>query len=133
MATKPQKEWRIYYGDGSTFDNTMGAPEDAPPTDVQVITRLSKDDGILALHNWDWYYYQQGVGWRGADLWGLLDKLMYVRGVGAVKQARTIEDGEFRIILNRAYTETDFPPKTTGLQINERPRVEQIPGVERLI
>lgn len=126
-------EWRIYYGDGSTFDNTQGTPFEAPPTDVQVIVHPSKDNGLLALHNWDWYYYQDNMGWRGTDTWGLLDKLMWVKGVGAVKQARTIEDSVFQNVLNKARNDSDFPRKTTGLQVMERPRVEQIPGVDEAI
>jgi len=32
--------WRIYYADGSTFDNTQGNPEDAPTTGVIAIKHL---------------------------------------------------------------------------------------------
>ena len=32
MANKPT--WRIYYGDGSTYDGSL---EEAPPVDVQII------------------------------------------------------------------------------------------------
>lgn len=31
------KGWRIYYGDGSTFDSSQGSWTDAPDEDVQIV------------------------------------------------------------------------------------------------
>lgn len=50
--------WIIYYGDGSTYGDQDGAPENAPTRNVQAIT--CEPDGI----------------WKGGDIFGLFDYLL---------------------------------------------------------
>ena len=37
--------WKIYYADETTFDDTQGSPEDAPSLDIQVIVMSDPDNG----------------------------------------------------------------------------------------
>jgi hypothetical protein len=50
-------KWVVYYGDGSTFSDQDGSPEDAPSLNVQAIT--CEPDGV----------------WKGGDIFGLFDYL----------------------------------------------------------
>ena len=83
--------WRIYYGDGSTFE---GRPEDAPAYDVQAIVQPDRrkgpgNVGSVVLHAWDWYYWREDLGeWWGSDLHGLLDQLLSRQPVRHVCQGR---------------------------------------------
>jgi hypothetical protein len=63
--------WRIYYGDGTTFDNTDGKP---PVRDVQVIIQQHPDVGWHTMCKYD-YYVWWGERWQGVDEIGLYDLL----------------------------------------------------------
>ncbi len=55
--------WRIYYADGSTFDSSMGGPEDAPVENVQIIAELR--DGRRIAHSLaEDYYIWDGEKWE---------------------------------------------------------------------
>lgn len=109
--------WRIYYGDGSTFDSSQGTPEDAPPINVQVIVQPNKDNGRETVHQWDWYYWQ-GEHWYGCDLWGLLDQLLWNK-VTAVKQGRMLPQEAYDSILKSAMADPDFAPQTAQIVRNK--------------
>lgn len=119
-------KWKIWYGDGTTWDNTTGSAELAPAVNVCCIVYMDKDIGRRIIHRWDWYYFKDGCDvspcW-GADIHGLLDQLMYdrERRIYAVKQGRTLEDFEFKKILAAAIDDPSFPPKSgnTFLERNE--------------
>jgi hypothetical protein len=111
--------WRIYYGDGTTFDNTQGEPEDAPPVDVQVIIQPNKDSGRQTIHQWDWYYWRNGL-WYGSDIWGLLDQLLW-NNVTAVKQGRTLSNEDHEKIMKKAMADPDFAPQTAIIP-GDRPK-----------
>lgn len=110
--------WRIYYGDGSVFDDSMGTPKEAPPLNVQVIVVADENVGKQLLHLWDWYYWD-GEQWSGADIYGLLDQLMW-NHVTAIKQGRTLSQREFDAIKQRAIEDTDFSPKTGSTRVEGR-------------
>lgn len=105
-------QWRIYYGDGSTFDSSQGSPLDAPPLDVQIIVVADDQVGRQLLHLWDWYYWDHRDNqWCGADIYGLLDQLLW-NHVSAVKQGRTLPQSEFDAIKATALADRDFTPKS---------------------
>jgi len=107
-----QLKWRIYYGDGTSFDNTQGSPKDAPTLDVQVIVVADDDVGRQLLHLWDWYYFDLDDNqWCGADIYGVLDQFMH-RNVEALKQGRTLPQRDFDAIKQRAIDETIFLVET---------------------
>ncbi|KKR10023.1 MAG: hypothetical protein UT39_C0024G0002 [Candidatus Woesebacteria bacterium GW2011_GWA1_39_21] len=109
--------WRIYYGDGTTFDNTQGRPEDAPPVNVQVIIQPNRENGRQTIHSWDWYYRRDNF-WYGCDTWGLFDQLLW-NNVTAVKQGRMMRSEEFDRIMKNAMADPDFSPQTANISKNK--------------
>ena len=104
--------WRIYYGDGSTFDDTAGEPNDAPAHGVVAVVYPDLEVGRFVLHQWDWYYCKNGEWW-GSDTFGLLDQMMhFAPQITAIKQGRTFTNPEYRTVLGRAIGDPDFPPKS---------------------
>lgn len=106
-------QWRIYYGDGATFDSNDGPPQQAPGLDVQVITQRDPELGRKVLTRFDWYYYRFDIReWWGSDAFGLFDQLTSDRlgMVGAIKAGRNT--AAYQEILHRAITDPDFPPRS---------------------
>ena len=111
--------WRIYYDDGSTFDSSMGAPDDAPSAGVQCIVEPDRDAGRVVLNSFDWYYFHPESGmWWGSDLYGMLDKLLHRIPIEGVCSGRNCK--HYREILDRALSDPDFPPKSAKVR-RERP------------
>jgi len=102
-------KWKIYYGDGTTFDSNIGSPNETPSLNVQVILCKDNINGRNIYHTWDWYYWN-GETWRGADIHGLLDQLLNDKEgkITAVKQGRTIRDDIYENILKKAINDKDF-------------------------
>jgi len=106
--------WKIYYGDGTTFDNTQGSPQEAPAENVQIIATYEDGAGRILLHLWDWYFYidykdGKKSEWYGADIHGLLDHLLtYQDQVKAVKQGRSIRNAVFNDLLKKAINDPDM-------------------------
>jgi len=124
-------KWRIYYDNGETFDNTMGEPEQAPGYGVICVLQITEDTGRMTNHRWDFYYWENGFGWIGSDVHGLMDRLCHdtenkVRGV---KQGRTVKNHVYAEIMMRASKDTDFPQQSaTTLIENPRLLTEQRKG-----
>lgn len=110
--------WRIYYGDGSTFDALIGAWEDAPSRDVQAIVCENQEVGWYVVSNGD-YYVPIGDGeFRAMDIFGLFDWLLEQ---GEVKFGRTISNEEFREIFKRASEDANFGRKAGYLNYERQP------------
>lgn len=110
-------KWRIYYADGSTFDNTDGEAEEAPAFGVICIVFPDTVVGRVVMWGWDWYYYETECGqWWGSDIHGLLDGLLHGLPRTAYKQGRNIHNAAFKAILNRAVHDPDFPRKSARKQ-----------------
>jgi hypothetical protein len=63
-------EWRVFYGDGSTFDNLQGSPFDAPRLDVQVIVQKNDTVGWKILNGHDYFYFDpKRDGWQETNEW----------------------------------------------------------------
>ena len=105
-------KWRIYYGDGSTYD---GPVADAPPVDVQCIVKTDVrgspyEVGRLVCHSFDYYIYADDE-WLGLNtLVDLVDHVLF-RSVGKVLKGRMIPNHMFEAILDRANKDEDFPQK----------------------
>ena len=110
-----QPKWRIYYGDGKTFDSMQGGAEAAPSYDVQVIVSSSSDYGRVLLRRWDWYYLR-GDEWFGSDIHGLLDQLLNDREnrIRAVKQGRVLDTPTYDAIVRAALDDPDFPRQSAS-------------------
>lgn len=117
-----KKDWKIYYEDGSTFDNTQGLPEDAPSFGVLCVVFPDEEVGRMVMHGWDWFYYhKEDQNWWGADIHGLLDCLLHNKPMKAVKQGRNTNADNYKKILNFAIDDPDFSVKSGEVK-RERPR-----------
>lgn len=114
-------EWRIYYGDGSTYDNLSGPVEDAPSRDVQVIVLADELVGRSMWHSKDYYWYDNGL-WVAGDDFGLWDYLSRP-GWKKVLFGRTLTKPEFLMVLEKAQADTGFLTKSGWHQTESRPEV----------
>ena len=111
--------WRIYYGDGTTFDSTQGA-DNAPALNVQAIVQRDPSPhgvGRFVIHGGgqrpnrapiDYYCYdsEQGI-WQGCDFFGLWDYLARP-GWKKVLFGRTVRDEVYQRIITAAGEDKDF-------------------------
>jgi hypothetical protein len=92
--------WRVYYGDGTTFSDQDGLPEDAPTTNVMCCAWYDEDNRRRLAHAADYYWFEDGR-WYGSDLFGLWDYLARP-GLKIVKFGRMIGDLQFREVMSTA-------------------------------
>jgi hypothetical protein len=105
-------EWRIYYGDGSVFDNSMGLPVDAPTRDVQVIAQSDPVTGREIWHRRDFYVWLDDRDrWIGVEHFGLWDYLC-LPGYKIVKFGRMTSNENMQEIMRRAMLDDDLPYKS---------------------
>ena len=116
-------EWKIYYGDGSTFSSEDGPPDDAPTLDVQVVAQRDETVGTKLVPSKDFYWWRDGR-WYGGDLFGLFDHL--VRHGGCVKFGRYISDERYHAAMRRAKTdlEAGVLPRKSAVHSSEVGHVE---------
>lgn len=113
-------EWRIYYGDGTTYDGLL---DTAPATNVQVIVARdaapsSRNVGRLILSGWDYYLYRDG--WYGVNgEVDLVDHVLHERPQRVLK-GRQITTGEYDGIRRLANADPDFPVKSARDPARER-------------
>lgn len=104
--------WKIYYGDGETYNNTSGSPFDAPARNVQMIAVADPNHGWYLCRSNDYYWYHpEQDHWQGGDIFGLWDYLIQP-GVKKVLFGRTISNEEYTSILTHAYNDPEIPQKT---------------------
>jgi hypothetical protein len=82
--------WKIYYGDGTTFSNRDGLPENAPALNVQAVTCCPEV-------------------WMGGDIFGLFDYLSQ-SGKKIVKFGRMVSNVEYTEAVNFARNDPYFDP-----------------------
>lgn len=111
--------WRIYYGDGTTFDVRDGHAFDAPARNVQMIAVADPDHGWYLCRSDDYYWWlPQTDTWQGGDKFGLFDYLIEP-GPKRVLFGRTIGNAQFNAIFDRAMNDPEIPQKS-GWQPRER-------------
>jgi hypothetical protein len=105
-----EKLWKIYYADGTTFDNTQGTPEDAPSIGVICIKHFIENEWrISAFVD---YYIRENNEWWGADAPGFW-QYMFRPGFKVVKFGTNIPDEPFEKILAQAREDVDGMPRIT--------------------
>lgn len=96
--------WRIYYGDGSTFSSDDGLPQDSPPWGVVAIVSRNGDDpreiSVMMGTGFD-YFVWDGVDWWGGDFVGLIDRLA-TRTAHVVCFGRTITTDQYQKVTQKA-------------------------------
>ncbi len=106
-------DWKIWYGNGTTFSSEKGMSNDAPTTNVQAVVVRDTDTsgsnvGHFVLQRRD-YYWHESDEWYCGDIFGLFDFLMRS---GLVKFGRSIPNSEYRQIMKRIENDSDFPRKS---------------------
>jgi len=75
-------EWQLYYGDGSTYDDSDGEAWCAPKSGVQAVVVHDPAVGYFVLRGEDFYCYDPDWDcpvWRSMDAWGFQE---YMRAPG---------------------------------------------------
>ena len=103
-------DWRIYYGDGSTFDSDMGAPADAPPVGVICICQrdLTPPHQPEVVKGDNYYYWSPAMQWQGSCRDGVIDRSLEREPTEALKQGRRLSRVDYAAIMNAAYADPDF-------------------------
>lgn len=114
--TEPLR-WRVYYGDGGTFSNLDGAPEDAPALNVQAIVEYDPSVGRSISMRRD-FYIRVNDAWMGVDWFGLLDQLM---AQGIIKAGRSLPTEQYEAIYQRAASDPGLPRKSALHWLEQRP------------
>ncbi len=101
-----QIEWRLYFGDGSTWDSGQGLP--VPDKFVQIVV-IRKEDGKRGLiHFHDWYWLEDGV-WYGSDIFSMAThQKVNAPAITCVRQGYTLLDRLYKILYTRASKDPDF-------------------------
>ena len=105
-------DWKIYYGDGSTFSNEDGPPEMAPCGGVICVAYYDDDNRRHICHLADYYVYDGANRWMNADASGFW-QYMGEPGAKIVKFGRLIGDLKYREIMTRALN-GDLPISRAG-------------------
>jgi len=102
--------WKIYYGDGSTFTNLQGSPDEAPPFGVQFILQLC-DEGRWreTLHEADYFVMGEDDVWIGSDITGILDRLAHRIPFSGFLVGRWIGHDAFMKLNKVVQQDKDFP------------------------
>ena len=96
-------DWKLYYGNNTTFSSDDGSPEEAPARDIQVVSYIDTRVGKVSLKGADWYIYRDG-SWFGTDEFGLLDQLVDMNLL-----RRSGSPVTFEILLNGKWQLTERP------------------------
>ncbi len=132
--------WKIFYGDGNTFSDLDGNPEDAPIANVQVIAQPHIESGRYMQVQRDYYIYWPAVKrWVGVDLAGVVDFLVVLglmawgdeidsgaviqraASTGLVKFGRTLERERFYEIYRIADKDPYLPRRTAYMAKEWKP------------
>lgn len=114
-------DWKIYYGDGSTFTSDEGAVKDSPSFNVQAVVQSDPDVGRQILNGFDWYIRKEGRWYGVLDVPSLLDQVVHdLDKIEAVRMGRTIPSAQYKEIMLRAKCDEGFPRKS-AISKNEKP------------
>ena len=113
-------KWKIYYGDGSTFTDGDGLPQDAPCRNIQVIAQVSDVVGQTIIRNTDFYIFSEELGgWEGVDNYGLWDYLSDP-GLKIVKFGRIVTNQRWYELQTVVKNDDYLPPKTAWFKHERR-------------
>lgn len=101
-------QWKIYYGDGTTYSSADGPWESAPTRNVQFVLCPDPIVGRRIHSCCDYYLYRDGQPF-GVDIFGLFD---YLLEIGLVKFGRSLTRRDFDAIQQQVFNDPDFPVKS---------------------
>lgn len=97
--------WKMYLGDGSTFDSTQGGPRDAPGENVVCIMQSSTYLGRQILYRWPCYWWD-GAQWRQGTFAGVFDRLLAGLPVISYCEGVILDAVSTRTIWEAAFDDT---------------------------
>ena len=108
--------WRVYYANGSTFDSSMGEPDDTPALGgICILQRDADGRGVERLQEQD-FYSHDGVRWVAHDLVGLFDRLAS-RIHGATIFGRAVRNDLYAELIQKAKRDPGFYSSFTGEEV----------------
>lgn len=117
-------QWRIYWNDDTTSDNSQVEPGQVGRTIRLVVCIICQDreTNRCILDKRDWYVYRTDYAtWMPMDTDGMKAAVKYeIEHVGAVLQGGLVSDSEFKAIKQRAQADPDFLPHSAGVHYKER-------------
>jgi len=111
--------WRVYYGDLTVYDPTLGLVQDTPAVNVQAIAVADPVVGRFIWSQRDFYWWEQGQ-WFGGDIFGLWDYLTRP-GWRKVLFGRSLRRVDFDRVMQAALTDPDLPAKSAWDDREARP------------
>jgi len=100
-------KWRIYYADGTVFDDKWGRWEDAPTDGVVCVVRKDEENGSVIMHGVDHYLYPPGH-----DEPIMTDDLgPQLRALRWIKFGLWVPRETYHEVMGRALHDPDFPRK----------------------
>lgn len=96
--------WRIYYGDGSTYEGeTSEDAYNAPVLNVQIVMHEADNEFGFTLRHGCNFFCWEGSRWSGkGDVFGLQDYYGYHEGPQKVIIGREIYDDTYQEICRKA-------------------------------
>lgn len=105
--------WRIYYSDGTRFDNTQGGPVDAPKRGVQCINVQHAEFGRRCLTQASWYIWSPTANaWLNQEDTAICMLRVVVEPWTVVLAGEYIDETDFTRIRQKAFGDPDFWPAT---------------------
>lgn len=94
--------WKVWFDDGTTYDNTQGAITDMPNKGI-VVVAFSKSAGGAIHKDQDWYVYSTSFGLRAVSLFQLLRQITtYAGQLTLVRAGGLVSDAAYATMIAAA-------------------------------
>ena len=114
-------KWVVYYGDGSTYSNEDGEPEEAPGGNVQAVVQEDATIGRAVHHGDDFYVFSEEYGgWRGMDHFGFVQYLMRP-GTKIIKLAESLSTDRYKEVIADIMSHPKLPVKSAFYRWEDQP------------
>lgn len=102
-------KWRIYYGDGTTYDGeTQEDAFNAPTKNVQLTKQEADNERGHSIRHGSDFHCWEGFRWGGKDREGLVDYIIHHQGPQKILLGREIHDETYQKICRQAVKDGCF-------------------------
>ena len=112
-----QVDWRIYYEDGSVFDNTQGSWDDAPLDGVQCVAVRHEIYGRQIFSGGDYYSWTPDFD----HITSTNDLRIALKPLRWIKYGRHIPSEQYQKVLTQASEDTAFPKTSPRRRASDNP------------
>lgn len=101
------RAWRIYYGDGSTFCSSDGAPWESPEWGAVLITQPEVHGMDTLSHGQPYFLHRSDLDqWLNCDYPGLMDQVVhFAQHIDCVRVGRWQPTVDWQALCRRARSE----------------------------